>query len=331
MNDAVMTEQAPTPSVESRVANALFGPPKTQAPPKPQPKAPLAIQQEPEAVTQQDPGTEQSQETTEAAPGTEETQAPIAEETFDFEFDGEKFALPKKLERAVQNMRDYTQKTQGVSEQRKTADHLMQRMRVDAMRAQFDTHNAAELQQLAALDSVLANASQNINWAQMSTDEVLRQKIQIDQYKEQREAIARSINGKWHQFTEAREKALTDLKTKARELTSQRIPNWSEAVQKAVHEHALTEGYTEAELAQAELDPRHNVTLWKAQQFDALKAKATPAVTQVKSIKTTSSNPMPQAVKDKLAFNKAMKGTAPGSPEQKRLIEQRAGSLFAKR
>jgi len=328
MNEAGMTEQAPTPSVESRVANALFGPPKTQAPPRQQ--APVVIQQEPEAQAQE-PGTEQSQEPTEAATGTEETQAPIAEETFDFEFDGEKFALPKKLERAVQNMRDYTQKTQGVSEQRKTAEHLMKRMQTDAMRVQFETQNAAELQQLAALDSVLENASKTINWAQMSTDEVLRQKIQIDQWKEQREAIARSVNGKYQQFEAAREKAVADLKAKAKELTSQRIPNWSEAVQKAVHEHALTEGYTEAELAQAELDPRHNVTLWKAQQFDALKAKATPAVTQVKSVKTTSSNPMPQAVKDKLAFNKAMKATAPGSPEQKRLVEQRVGSLFSKR
>jgi hypothetical protein len=51
----------------------------------------------------------------------------------------------------------------------------------------------------------------------------------------------------------------------------------------------------------------------------------------VKAVKTTPSNPMSQQTKDKLAFNKMLKGTAPGSFERKQAVEARAASIFEKR
>lgn len=250
-----------------------------------------------------------------------------AEDIFEFELDGTTYALPKTLEKAVQNQRDYTQKTQSLAEQRKTSEHVMKRMQADAMRSQFNAENAAELQQLAAIDQVL---SQQVDWNSMSTDDLVRTGRQREQWKEQREAIARSLGAKLQQFEAARERAYADLRVKAQELTAQRVPGWNDAVKKAVREHALAEGITEAELAQAELDPRHNVILWQAQQYALLKANAKKTVTGVKSIKTTSSTPMPPQVKAKLNFRKALSKAPPGSPERKALVEQRAASIFAK-
>lgn len=320
MNPVNPAEQAPTPSVEERAGKAFskfMGWPEKQAPAKAVPDAPKVEEPPPANELSEDP----QAATTEAEAPTE------AEETFEFEFDGDKYALPKKLERAVQNMKDYTQKTQGVSEQRKAAEHTMKRMQVDAMRSQFETQNAELLQKLSAYDALL---NQRPNWEQMDQATMSQTRDQRHIWKEDRDALARELNGRFQQFQAGREKALNDLRNQAKDITTQKIPGW-EAAQKAVREHALNEGYTEAELDMAQLDPRHNITLWKAQQYDLLKANATKSVSDVKSVKTKPATPMPQDVKDKLAFNKAIKSTAPGSPEQKRLVEQRVGSLFAKR
>jgi hypothetical protein len=153
---------------------------------------------------------------------------------------------------------------------------------------------------------------------------------QREAWKEQRDAIRQGLERKYQEWTGKRDEAIKSLRQKAAETAATRIPGWNEATQKAVREHALTEGYTEAELEQAGLDPRHWVTLWKAREFDQLKAKATKTVSEVRSVKTTPSNPMPQHVKEKLAFNKQVQKTAPNSSERNKLVEQRAASLFSR-
>jgi hypothetical protein len=306
-------EQGPAPSIEERVGKAFSNfmgfdkPQEKKAPPPAE--------------------SEQPTETAEAAP--EETESPPAEEFFDFEMDGQKYQLPKQLEKAVMQERDYTQKSQENAKLRKTFEALHQQQTVQNMQREFDASVAKEIQQLQAFESVLSQTGQ-INWAQMTTDEAMRQKIQLDQWKEQRDQVARELQVKYQQFGEKRAKAIEELKAKAIEVASQRIPNWSDQTQKSVKEHALSEGYTDSELSQAGLDPRHWVTLWKAQQFDLLKSKAAKTVNDVKSVKTTSSNPMPQQVKDKLAFNKAYKAAA-NPIEQKQIVEKRIGAIFAKR
>lgn len=309
MNEtAASTEQAPTPSIEERAAR-IFGPSdETEAP-------------------QRTEGTEQPSEETEAAPS-EPEQAETAEDLFEFEFDGTTYALPKPLERAVQNMRDYTQKTQSVASQRKQIELLQEQARVANMRTEFESEVSEHIKKLHTYDAVLQEQSK-VNWAQMSTEDIMRHKLQLDSWKEERDALARDLNVRYQQWNDKRSKAVEELKAKANEIAGQRIPNWNEATQKAVREHALSEGYTEAELSQVGLDPRHWVTLWKAKQFDELKAKAAKTVTDVKTVKTTATkNPMPQTVKDKLNFRKAVAKTSPNSPERRRLVEQRAAQIF---
>jgi hypothetical protein len=320
MNTPVM-EQAPAASIDSRIETALFGPKKQpqQAPPQQQPRQPQPeMHEEPEGEA---PTPEQDAD----AP---EGNAPqSAEELFEIEVDGETFALPKKLEKAVLQERDYTQKTQTLAEQRKQFELLHEQARIANFRQEFEAEVATELSQLQAYDSVL---KQPVDWSSMTTDEAFRRKLQLDQWRDEREAIAKTLQGKHQQYERRVQESLGELKKKAQETISKRIPNWSEATQKALREHALADGYTEAELNQI-IDPRHTLTLWKAQQFDQLKAKASKTVADVRTVKSTASNPMPQHVKEKLAFHKTLKTTAENSPQRKRAVESHVASIFNKR
>jgi hypothetical protein len=168
---------------------------------------------------------------------------------------------------------------------------------------------------------------QPVDWSNMTTDEAFRKKLQLDQWKDEREAIAKGLADKRQEFEKKVQESLTELKKKALDTVSKKIPNWSEAEAKAIREHAISEGYTEAELNSI-VDPRHTLTLWKAKQFDQLKAKATKTVTDVKTVKTTSSNPMPQHVKEKLNFRKAIAKAQPH--EKRKLVEARAAQIFSR-
>lgn len=319
-------EQGPAPSPEERVAAAFsnFMGFEEKAPPKGQ-----AQQAQPDQSEQPEQSTESAEAAPEGEAGNEPANEPTAEEFFEFEANGKKYQIPKELEPNFLQQKDYTQKTQAIAEQRKTYETLAEQARIANMRAEFEQGIAQELQQLQAFDAVLSQQSQR-DWGSMSTDEIIKTKIQLDQWKEQRDALKQQLEGKYREFSQKRDEAIKGLRTKANETAASRIPGWNDATQKAVREHALTEGYTEAELEQAGLDPRHWVTLWKAQQFDQLKAKAKPTVSDVRSVKTTPSNPMPQHVKEKLAFNKQVQKTAPNSTERNKLVEQRAASIFSR-
>lgn len=314
-----VTEQATTPSVEERAAAALFGSPKPQA------KAP------PQETAEEQPEGEESApeaelpEETQAATG--EEAPPIADETFEFEHEGTKYAIPKALEKQFQNNRDYTQKSQEIAHQRRSFEILNEQARISSMQRQFEQENGDKLQKLMAYDAVL---KQPVDWQSMDTNTAFQRKLQIDTWKDERDAIARELDSSYQQWTHKQNEALSGLKAKVQEVLTKRIPGWNAEVEKAVRAHAASDGYTEAELNQIG-DPRHLTTLWKAQQYDQLKAKASTAVTQVKSIKTTPSNPMPQAVKDKLNFRKQLAKTVPGSMERQKTVEARAASFFEKR
>jgi hypothetical protein len=309
-------DQASSPSVEDRVAAIFADPPKAQKAQK---------QSEPEQGG--DEGEAPQIEHGESAELSEES-APEPEnsetDTFEFEHEGAKYALPKALEKAILNNRDYTQKTQSVAEQRKSFELLHEQARVANMQREFHASVHEEIQQLQAYDAVL---KQPVDWSSMDTNEAFRRKLQIDQWKDEREAILKTVQAKHQEFTQKQEAAARELKTKLNELVSKRIPNWSEATQKAIREHAIADGYTEAEISSVS-DPRMTLTLWKASQYDQLKAKATPAVNAVKTVKTTPSNPMPQHVKDKLNFRKALSKAQPG--EKRKLVEARAAQIFSR-
>jgi hypothetical protein len=304
-----------TVSIEDRAAAALFGAParKPQAP-EPIPEAP-----EPQAEAPND------EQTPEAA--SEETQAPQTPETFEFELEGEKFALPKKLEKALMHERDYTQKSQELAQHRKQVEYIQQQARIANFRAEFEKEAADDLQQLSAYDSVLR---QPLKLEGMSESDATKTFLQRAQWKEEREVIAARLRDKQQQWIQKTDNALKELQSKAEEAVRQRVPNWNADTWKTVSEHAKNDGYSDVELSSIN-DPRHKLTLWKAQQFDALKAKASKTVVDAKTVKTTPTNPMPQHVKEQLNFRKQLAKTAPNSFERNKAVEDRVASMFSKR
>lgn len=310
-------------TIEQR-AEAIFGGSGTEAAPKQSLQTkPQGTPESPQNASSEASPPELSEGNTEATPDT----APTAEETFEFDIDGEKYVLPKKLEKSVISQKDYTQKSQTLAEQRRSIELLQEQFRIAGLTQQFEKSISEESRQLAAFDAALEQA-RTVDWASMTTEQMMREKLKFDGWKEQRDALKQSIDAKRNEFLGKQQEELKSFHEKALAEISKRVPNWNPETQKAIREHAMSDGYTAAELSSI-TDPRHALTLWKASQYDLLKTQATKKVTEVKSVKTTPSNPMPQAVKDKLAFHKQLGKTTPGSSERRKLVEDRAAKIFS--
>lgn len=278
--------------------------------------------------------TDQPEEPKEAAPEApnpevvETADEPPAEEFAEVEYEGERFQVPKKLEKAILQERDYTQKTQSVADKQRTFEVLQEQGRVQQMRAQFEAETASEIAQIRAYDSVLA---QKPNWDSLSDAEVARTMAQRNQWKEERDELDRSLSTKFSQYTQKREETIKEIRGKAAEVISKKIPSWNETIAKEVREHAKSDGYTDVELQSMDLDPRHAATLYKAAQYDKLvasKAKAVQTATKAPPmVKPGTTRPMPQAVKNELALKKAQ-ATATSSSERAKIIQQRLEGRF---
>lgn len=299
-------------SLEDRIG-AIMGGQKPQGH-KPQPDPPAPAIEEPE----------QQEAASDEVDATESPEAPPVSDTFEFEVDGEKFVLPKKLEKSFMQEKDYTQSKQNLSQREKQIEILQEQARIANFRAEFEKEAGEELQQLRAYDAVL---KKQYDWSTMSTDEKVSLLADITRWEKERQSIADSVREKHQQWERKTDEAMRELASKADAVVKQRVPNWSDSTWNEIREHAKSDGYTDVELNTIH-DPRHKLTLWKARQFDQLKAKATKTVVDAKAVKTSPANPMPQAVKDKLSFRKEISRHAPGSEAYKAALANRVGKIF---
>lgn len=308
-------DQPQAESISDRVA-AKFG--LTDEPQAPQ--AEQVEQPEGEAAPQGEQV--ETQEATDAAPET------TADDFVEIETDEGKFQIPKALEPAVLRQKDYTQKTQKLAEREKQWDVLVERNNAHAIRAQFETENAQALQQLQAFDSVL---NQQVDWSQVPDADVPRTLAQRQSWKEQRDQLANQVSAKYQEFNAKQTQALEGVRAKTREANAKAIPNYNDATAKELRDHAKTYGYSEAELAAMDFDPRHAPLLYKAMQYDKLMASKAKAVQTAKAappmVKPGSTRPMPQDVKNDLALRKAQ-ASAKTSSERAKIIQQRLEGRF---
>lgn len=291
--------QASEQPIEDRIAN-VFG----EGEPQQQEAAP-----EPEAETTED----------------QEAQAP---EDFEYEYEGNTFKLPKPLEKALMQQKDYTQKTQELADHRRMVEARDSQIRLAMMEQAFTKEVSSESQQIALFDQALESAK-STDWGSMSTDQIIRTKLQLDQWKEQRDALAKTVEAKRAEFEGRTRSELERVKAQAVETIKKSIPNWSDDVAKQVREHALQEGYTESELAGL-YDPRWAKSLWKAAQYDQIKGKASEAVQTAKAqpVKPTPSRPMDAKTKDYLNYRKTLQKAPPGSQERKAAVQDRVAKIF---
>jgi hypothetical protein len=296
-------EQAPAASVTDRIAS-IFGE-------APQPDAPVEA---PAEVPAQEP---------ETASEPVEATAPV-EETFELEVDGEKFTLPKQLEKGFLQEKDYTQKSQTLAEQRRTLELTQHQNRIASMAQDFQKEVAPDLQQLQMIDWAL---SQKIDYDGLTTDQIVRKRLELDGLKDEKARIEKSIEGKKSEWGTKQAQEIAKLRDESLQTIKKRIPGWNDSSPKELREFGLKHGMTDTELNSI-LDPRHVEILWKASQFDKLKANATPVANAARNLKTTPTNPMPQNVKDKLAFRKEVSKHAPHSQQAQALVKDRIAKLF---
>jgi hypothetical protein len=304
------------PSLDSRIDSIFSGKP-TPAPNR-QPQ-----QQAPQQETQEEPEVAADSESTIDDNSTAET----PEETFELELEGDKYVLPKKLEKAVLQERDYTQKSQTLADQRRLVELKEQQFRTRELQQTFHTDVANEVQQMQMIDAVL---KQPVNWQGMTTDEAFRHKIQLDDLKQQRDQLSQAVNQKYQTWTTQQQAAQAELQRKTIEVLRSRIPTWSDAVANEVTAHFRERGLTDADFQAMNQNPVYIEAAYKAMQFDKLQAKATKTVEQAKAVKTTSARPMPQQVKEHLAYRKALAKAPEGSPERKRVVDAKVASIFSR-
>jgi len=145
--------------------------------------------------------------------------------------------------------------------------------------------------------------------------------------------LQQSITEKRTKFTADMQAKLTELRGKSRELASKSIQGFSEETEKAMRDYAKTEGLTDPELDNVLLDPRSYKIVWKAMQFDKVKAGTNKAQQRVDRVLKPgpSGERMPAETAQKLNFNKAMKAAGTDSGAKARVIEDRLVGIFSKR
>lgn len=246
------------------------------------------------------------------------------------EYNGEKFKIPKQLEKAILQERDYTHKTQELAEQRRQVEHEKQVVKAHKMEREFLEEIDPEVKQLSALDNYLKHL-EGIDVRTLDLDSQIAHLAELQRIPRQREAVQNIINGKRQKFDEQVKEMVESIRKNAKDVLSKSIPGFNDELYGSISTYAKSLGFSEQDTDGIVSDPRSSSVLFKAMKYDQLQANKSEAVKKATAaspaIKPGSSNPMPQQVKDKLAFNKAMK-SAPNSQAKARLIEERLARSF---
>ena len=256
----------------------------------------------------------------------------VVDDGFDvLDWEGQSLRIPKTLKEAAMRHEDYTRKTQEVGEQRKSLEQVQSIAELQRHENNFMRSVEPERQELYMIDQYLKQFS-TLNWSQMSTEEIMRHRIEMDTAKDRRTAVADSINGKQRKFMDELQSKLGQLRGKSRELASKSIQGYSEETEKTIREFAKSEGLADREIDNVLLDPRSVKILWKASQFDKIKAGTAKAGETAERVLRpgTAARTMPKEVVDKLNLGKklaAAKGK--GSQAVANVIEDKlARGLF---
>lgn len=192
-------------------------------------------------------------------------------ELADLEWEGIRFTGPPKIKEALLRQADYTRKTQELAEKRSAIDVMESLAKQRQVAAQFGESIASEQQELSVIEAYLAQ-TQKLDWSSMSTEQILRNKIEIDSVKERREALKSSVEQKRTKFQQEMDARIKELKGKSRDVAAKKIGDFSDQTEASLRKWAVAEGFTEAETDSIMLHPLSAITLWKAAKYDEIKA-----------------------------------------------------------
>lgn len=165
----------------------------------------------------------------------------------EYEWDGEKLVLPKKIIPALMKDADYRRKTQELAEQRKA---------LEAEREEMRSSVAREVEDIAAesdLRSVQAQLKEydKVDWTRLADEDFDRaQRLQFQRglLRDQEAALRQQVDGRKAVRAEAATAQTAQRIKEAEDWASANIPGWNQGRDKELIEHARSLGFSEQDL-----------------------------------------------------------------------------------
>jgi hypothetical protein len=264
--------------------------------------------------TGEEPSDQQDTQQPEASDGEEAAAASESEtesqepEFVEVEFQGNKYQVPPELKDALMAQADYTSKTTEVANTRRVLDLQAKEVQLFNEQRAFEQSMEADVDRLKMFDAYIQHTKSSTNWASLSTDQVVRAKLELDQLSEQRSELAQALKSKRDEFTAKLNGERSKIKESAREILSKAIPNWSDETRASVEKYAQSLGYPE--IAVQNMSALDSQIAWKAMQYDKIRAESKSAVKKADApviAPTARRTPMPQKVRANLDLKNAMK------------------------
>jgi hypothetical protein len=260
---------------------------------------------------------EQQQETREGddVEASTETEEPKTEpELVEVDLDGEVWQVPAKIKDRIMAEKDYTAKTTEIANTRRVLETQAKEVALFNEQRTFEQSIGPDLDRLKMFDAYIQHTKANTNWASLTTDQVVRARLELDQLAEQRNELAQALDAKRKEFTDKLSGERAKLKESAKEILSKAIPNWSDETKASVEKYAQSFGYPE--VAVQNMSALDTQIAWKAMQYDKLKAETKSAVKKASDAPviapTARKNAMPQKVRSQLDLKNAKKSGDPG-------------------
>lgn len=295
-------------AVEAQVADFIF--PDTKE------STEETIEEPTEEVTEEvEEPTEETEEEPDPKPVPEGEDAMV-----EFEWEGQIIEAPQNIKDALMRNKDYTEKTQANSTQRKELE--IQRGNLDRLDSQYkfavsvqdDVMKAHQLDQ--QIEQARTYLRENVDG--MTATDITKIQMAMDETRLERDKIINDVRNKSTEHQQAHEQTLTELMTKSTEVLKQKIPGWNDESEGQLRSYALEQGIPE-NTYNAVVDPLEKVILHKAMQFDALKSGVVSAVKTVQNaptIKPKSRSPMSKETQDHLNLRKRIKNPKRSAQEK---------------
>lgn len=250
------------------------------------------------------------------------------EEVAEVEYEGTRYQVPKALEKAILQERDYTRKTQEVAEQRRALEQSQSNLNLVMMENEFHQSVAEDVHNLRNLEKHI-EALEGTDYNQMDSDTIVRHLAQIQRAKAYKEQLSGKIEKAHAEFKDKFGKQLQENRSKSHEVLAKDLPGYQPEAFKEAREYGKKLGFPEQVLDSIEADPKAARVLYEAMSYRKLQANKAASVKKLDApvVKPGQTKPMPQEVKDKLANLKAIRNE-PDSSKRSRLIEKNLMERF---
>lgn len=315
-------EQSTQEIAEAKVADMM-------SPEEPAEEVQAAEEPQEEVVEEVEESTEEPTE----EPTEESTEEPKPDDGLvEFEWEGQVLESTPEIRDALMRNKDYTEKTQEISLQRKQLE--VDQGQVSLQRSQYEFAQSIwdEVQQVQVFAQQVDQHNEYLktNIDSLSSTEVLKVQMARDEFQSNKDKLIQEIQTKQGNHQQAQEQAKAELLKQGTEVLAQKIPEWNKEVGSKVMQFAMANGeYSAEQLEYA--SPSDVFHLYRSMKYGELldgKAAAVKKVQTAPKIKPASRNPMPEDVKSKLNLRKKLKSSKLSSKEKARAIAEDIGERW---